>query len=176
MMGDAWRQRRKIPGPIASPREVGRTINYQTVSLVAHFVQWGSTSRKFPNFPNSTAAQVPSVQMSLLRAELHHPLESSRSKFRIQTRVLGVAGALATVPFNPAAPPSGLESSEEHSGVGVPWFVVISSEPEGCHSAPLHTHTSSLLACLHRTHKSQQCHLYSVPMVTRPCHMFTYRS
>lgn len=75
--------------------------------------------------------------MSLLRAELHHPLESSRSKFRIQTRVLGVAGALATVPFNPAAPPSGLESSEEHSGVGVPWFVVISSEPEGCYSAPL---------------------------------------
>lgn len=129
-----------IPGPIASSWEVGRTINYQTVSLVTHFVQWGSTSRKFPNFPNSTAAQVPSVQMSLLRAELHHSLESSRSKFRIQTRVLGVAGALATVPFNPTAPPSGLESSEEHSGVGVPWFVVISSEPEGCHSVPLHMH------------------------------------
>lgn len=99
--------------------------------------------------------------MSLLRAELHHPLESSRSKFRIQTRVLGVAGALATVPFNPAAPPSGLESSEEHSGVGVPWFVVISSEPEGCHSAPLHTHL--LLASM----STQDTQVPAVPFIQR---------
>lgn len=58
---------------------------------------------------------------------------------------------------------------------GVRWLVIISSEPEGCHSAALHMHL--LLASM----STQDARVPDKPFLQRShgheaCHMFTYRS